>query len=127
MIRAQYHIRRVGDHLHIWDLRKLAALAADCPVTEHPLARIAEIDEAYWFDATGDQPTCRAVMAHAGQAAQTDLGYPILLCASGRVMDGMHRVMKAVAEGRDTIAARQLRETPPPDYIDRSLDDLPYD
>lgn len=127
MIRAQYHIRPVGDQMHIWDVRKLAALAEAEPMIQHPLSAIAEIDEPYWFGATGDAATCRAVMGHAAQAGATDLSYPIILCAEGRIMDGMHRVMKAVSLGHSTIAARKLRQTPPPDHIDVSLDDLPYD
>ena len=127
MIRAQYHIRRVGAQTHIWEVRKLVALAASLPVADIPLTAIAEIDEPYWFDATGDVPTCRAVMAHAAQSHGTDLSFPILLCAEGRVMDGMHRIMKAIALGHSTIRARKLPVTPPPDHIDRALSDLPYD
>ena len=32
---------------------------------------------------------------------ETDLEYPIILAADGRVMDGMHRVCKALLEGKD--------------------------
>ena len=127
MIRAQYHIRQVGAHTHIWEVRKLLARAAPLPILDVPLTDIAEIDEPYWFGATGDAATCRAVMAHAAQAHGTDLSFPILLCAGGRVMDGMHRVMKAVALGHPTIRARRLPVTPPPDHIDVSLSDLPYE
>lgn len=73
--------------MHIWDLRRIAALAEGLPVIDHPLSAIREIDEPYWFAATGDAPTCRAVMDHASQARGTDLAFPIHLCADGRVMD----------------------------------------
>ena len=127
MIRAQYHIRRVGAETHVWEVRKLARLAEGLPAEDVPLGAIREIDEPYWFGETGDAATCRAVMAHAAQAEAADLAWPVLLCADGRVMDGMHRIMKALSLGQATIRARRLAPTPPPDHVNVSLDSLPYD
>lgn len=96
-------------------------------MTLHALSDIREIDEPYWFDATDDQATCRRVMEHGKQIVSADLSFPVILCAEGRIMDGMHRVMKALAEGHDAITARQFAETPQPDHIDVAPEDLPYD
>ena len=41
-------------------------------------------------------------------------------------MDGMHRVVRALLEGDDAIAAVQFDVTPEPDYRDCQLADLPY-
>ena len=41
-------------------------------------------------------------------------------------MDGMHRVARALLDGRTTIAAVQLETLPQPDFRRCSLDDLPY-
>jgi hypothetical protein len=41
-------------------------------------------------------------------------------------MDGRHRIAKAALEGRETIAAVQFTEDPPPDHVGRSPEDLPY-
>jgi hypothetical protein len=57
---------------------------------------------------------------------QSDLSFPIILDASGRVMDGMHRVCKAVYEERSAISARQFSQDPAPDYVDCTPDELPY-
>ena len=127
MIRPQYHFRQVDGRGHVWNVRKLLEAAENLPVIDVPLTDIAEIHEPYWFGETGDVPTCARIMAHAKQVEEVDLSYPILLCAEGRVMDGMHRIMKAHGENRPTIAARKLIETPPPDYIDPDPDTLPYD
>ena len=126
MIRPQYHFRWIDGHLHSWDVRKLLVSAAHLPIQDIPLTKIKEIDEPYWFGEGGDTPTCRRIMDHAAQVAGTDLAYPILLCADGRIMDGMHRVMKAVGLGHPTIKARQLPQTPPPDFIDIAAEDLDY-
>lgn len=125
MIRPQYHFRNVDGHIHIWDVRKLAVAAAKLPVSHHPLSAIGEIHEPYWF--SDDAPTCARIMAHAAQVDAADLRYPIILCADGRVMDGMHRVMKAHGLGHATIKAHQLAITPPPDFIDVAADELSYE
>ena len=41
-------------------------------------------------------------------------------------MDGMHRVVKAMMENREYIQAVRFRVTPIPDFVNVSLDDLPY-
>jgi len=53
--------------------------------------------------------------------------HPIILASDGRVMDGMHRVCKALNENRETISAVQFENDPEPDYIGVHPDDLPYD
>lgn len=127
MIRPQYHFRWIDGRLCSWDVRKLLKLAAPLPIVEVALSEISEIHEPYWFFDESDPPTCARVMAHAKQAEATDLSFPILLCADGRVMDGMHRIMKAYGLAHTHIHARKLIETPAPDFIDRSPGDLPYD
>jgi len=55
-----------------------------------------------------------------------DPAYPILLGQDGRVMDGMHRVLKVALAGGDRIAAKRFSQDPEPDYIGVDLADLPY-
>lgn len=45
---------------------------------------------------------------------QADLKYPIILCSDGRLMDGMHWVIKALLEGHIEIQAVQFENTPEP-------------
>lgn len=125
-LRPQYHFRRVNGHLYAWNVGKLVAASAELEVVQVALSEIGEIDEAYWYGDEGDRPTCRSVLGHAQLIAAADLAYPIILCADGRIMDGMHRVLKALGEGHETIAARRLPVTPPPDHIDVAADDLDY-
>ena len=47
--------------------------------------------------------------------ARFDALHPIILAADGRVMDGMHRVAKALMEGRQEIEARQFPRDPEPE------------
>ena len=125
-MRKQYHSRPSDRGRLIWDVDRLVDLSAGLPQRKVPLDAIRELDEPYWFGRE-DRPTCRAVAEHARLMAETDLGYPIILCAEGRVMDGMHRVAKAYMKGHEAITAVQFEETPEPDYIGVDLDSLPYD
>lgn len=52
---------------------------------------------------------------HAMQVNEADLSYPIILSKSGAIMDGAHRVCKAILEGERTIRAVRLKEDPPVD------------
>jgi hypothetical protein len=58
---------------------------------------------------------------------EVDPSFPILLGPDGRVLDGMHRVARALLDGRSTIEAVQLFELPEPDHRDCRAEDLPYD
>ena len=90
------------------------------------LDSIREIDEIFWFGSKNDKPTSRAIVEHMRLIEETDLNFPIILSSDGRVMDGMHRVAKAMLEGHETIEAVKFSQDPEPDYEDVQPDDLPY-
>src|SRR5690242_10600557 len=77
--------------------------------------------------ATAMRLPCRAVIEHARLIEATDLRFPVILSSDGRVMDGMHRVCKAVLLTRPTIEAVQFTTDPEPDYVGVHPDELPYD
>lgn len=125
-MRRQYHSRQVGGHELIWDVHRLVALSRALPVEQVPLSAIVELDEPFWYPG-GATATCRSVAEHAQFIQETDLAYPIILSSDGRVMDGMHRVCRALIEGKRTIAAVRFTQDPPPDHVDVDVDSLPYD
>ncbi len=124
-MRKQYHLRPSPAGLLAWDVDRLIELSAGLRPAEVPLDSIRELDEPFWFGG-GETPTCRAVADHARLISETDLRYPIILDADGRVMDGMHRVARAYLEGRSTIPAVRLTVDPEPDFVGVDADDLPY-
>lgn len=91
-----------------------------------PLNSIRELDEAYWRQEGEAHLTCRELAEHLRLVQEADLGYPIILSADGRVMDGMHRVVKAVLENRANIEAVQFDQDPEPDYVNIEASDLLY-
>ena len=127
-IRPQYHIRPSPQGPLAWDVRKLIAYAQALQLQPRlvPLSAIAELDQRYRFSEPGDEPTPRAIAQHMRLVEAADTAYPILLDAEGRLMDGMHRIVKAVLAGHSHIAAQRLPHTSAPDYINVDVDSLPY-
>lgn len=124
-VRKQYHFWPGAQGLDAWDVDRLVALTENGAVEEVPLDDIGEIDSVYWFD-DDHPPTVRKVALHVRLTNEVDTSYPIILGPDGRVMDGMHRIMRALLEERTTIAARRLSVLPEPDYRNCRPEDLPY-
>lgn len=55
---------------------------------------------------------------HAKKIAHADLRYPIILDADGSIMDGAHRVGKAMLEGRSHVQAVRFSVRPEPDVVE---------
>lgn len=124
-MRQQYHIRQVGNDTHVWDVNRLLRENTALPVISIALQQIAELQQAYWFPEI--HPTTTAIIEHMRLVEAADLTYPILIDAEGKLMDGMHRVAKALLAGHTHIHAQQLPHTPAPDFINVDLDSLPYE
>ena len=123
-MRKQYFFRQSRRGLLAWDVDRLIQLSRDFPHKHIALSSIRELDQP-WID-DGERTTWRAVIEHIKLIDDADLSYPIILSADAEVMDGMHRVAKAVREGRTEIEAVQFIEDPEPDYVGLGPDDLPY-
>lgn len=124
-MRKQYHFRDGPNGLRAWDVHRLVELANDLPIVLIPLSALRELDEPYWYG-HGIIPTCRSVAEHAKLINEADLEFPIILSSDGRIMDGMHRVAKAVIQNIISLPARQFSQTPEPDHVGVNPDDLPY-
>ena len=108
-------------------MHRLIDLARTAKPSTVQLSEIQEIDEAYWYDSDDPPPTCRDLVGHIRLVEATDLTYPIILSPDGQVMDGMHRIAKALLLGHSEITAVRLDAMPEPDYIGVDPEDLPYE
>jgi hypothetical protein len=124
-VRKQYHFWPGDQGLDAWDVDRLVQMTADFPVVEVALDSIGEVDSVYWFNDQAS-PTVRRIVEHPRLIEEVDLAYPIILGSDGRVMDGMHRVARALLEGRSTIEAVRFDTHPEPDYRNCRPEDLPY-
>ena len=123
-MRKQYYFRESPQGLLAWDVDRLVLLTRNFPIRRVPLTQIRELDEPVFGE--GESLTWRSLVAHAQLLDAAELTYPIILAADGAVMDGRHRVAKALREGRSSIDAVQFPEDPPPDYVGCRPDELPY-
>ena len=124
-MRKQYHFWPAADGFDAWDVDRLIGLSAGLPVERVALATISEIDSNYWFT-EADPPTVRRIIDHVRPVADVDLGYAIILGHDGRVMDGMHRIARALLEGQSEIDAVRFPGPVDPDYRNCQPGDLPY-
>jgi hypothetical protein len=124
-VRKQYHFWPGTRGLDAWDVDRLIELSRDLPREHVAVAEIRELDTDYWFD---DRlpPTVRRVVEHAQLIEEVDPSFPVILGPDGRVMDGMHRIARALLEHRESILAVRFERLPEPDYRDCRAEDLPY-
>lgn len=96
---------RLGNH--VWSVARLIELSRDLPVMEIPLAHLNVYN-------TYDKLTMRDMVMHMKAIRDADLSYPIILDEDGEIMDGRHRIMKAMLLDEPTIKAVRFEENPNP-------------
>src|SRR5262245_43879573 len=114
-MRKQYYFRPSNRGLLAWDVDRLIRLASGLPRKRIPLTGIRELDESW--SGEDERRTWRAMLEHVKLIDAADLRFPIILSASGEVMDGMHRAAKALLQGRSEIEAVQFESDPEPDHV----------
>lgn len=98
-----------------WHIETVWQAAQGLPVEDVPVDSIHEIDEDCWFH--GGPVTVRAVVDHARRITEADLALPVILAADGQVLDGMHRIAKAILCGHAAVPAIRLARDPAPDWL----------
>ena len=82
----QYYFSPSPRGLLAWDVDRLVELAAHLPRKRIPLSQVRELDANWTGD---DEPfTWRTLVEHVRLMDEADLSYPIILSATGAVMDG---------------------------------------
>jgi hypothetical protein len=96
---------------HNWSVSRLITLAKSLPVMDIPLDHLFIF---YKYDSL----SLRELVGHMKSVNDADLKYPIILDEDGEVMDGRHRIMKALLTGKKTIKAVRFEENPSPCSVD---------
>ncbi len=94
-----------------WRVSRLIDLSKDLDVMIIPLAHL----NIYNMYPKGINSTMDFV-EHVKRVNDADIRCPIILDEEGFIMDGRHRLAKALVEGYKTISAVRFKETPPPCY-----------
>ena len=124
LMRKQYYFRSSSRGLLAWDVDRLVDLSRNLPRKVIRLADVRDLDEPWCGE--DERPTWRAMVEHLKLIDAADLSFPIILSAAGAVMDGRHRVAKALWQGRTEVEAVQFDEDPAPDHVGVGPDDLPH-
>lgn len=96
---------------HHWNVPRLVTLVRDFPVMDVPLNHLS-------LYCTYSKLTLREMVMHMRAVNDADLDKPIILDEDGELMDGRHRLMKAMLIGAETIKAVRFDENPTPDQVD---------
>lgn len=126
-LRPQYHFRQTELGLSAWRVDRLIELSQDLPVRHINPLDVADLQTNHWYMEDAAVPSPASIIEHMKLIEASDLKYPIILDAQGRVMDGMHRVCKAVLHRVEQISAKQFAVDPEPDYEQCDPAALPYD
>jgi hypothetical protein len=97
----------------VWSVTNLVARAKDLEPFDLPLAAIYA-DTDVWTP-TG---SAYGMAFHMRRALDVDTSYPVILSQEGFIMDGWHRVLRALIDGKATIKAVRFQSTPPHDYLE---------
>lgn len=96
-----------------WNVLRLIDLSKELEVFKLPLSGL---------NLHNLHPNVRTMIdfvKHMKQVRSADLRYAIILDEDGYVMDGRHRIAKALLEGKESINAVRFSETPTPDgYVE---------
>lgn len=96
----------------VWTVTNLIARSKDLEPFDLPLAAIYSGSEV-WTPVG----SAYGIAHHVRRALDVNTEYPIILCQQGFIMDGWHRVLRALIDGKTTIKAVRFVETPPYDYL----------
>lgn len=91
---------------HYWSVARLIQLSRDLPVFDAPIDCLSVWKK---YDLT-----MRELVMHMNAVQNSDLDFPIILDEDGEIMDGRHRIMKAMMLGHKTIKAVRFDENPTP-------------
>jgi len=96
---------RVGNQF--WSVSRLIKLTEGFEVMEIPIAHLM-------LEHKIDLISLREFARRVIQVNEADLSYPIILDEDGVIMDGRHRLTKAIIEKRETIKAVRFQDNPVP-------------
>ncbi len=102
---------------YVWDVKRLWQLSREFPVFDFDVSEFSGLDVDMWFCGV-NVPTVRNVYHHCLRIDGADLSYPVMLDASGMVLDGVHRLLKAMMLGHRSVPAVRFDSMPEPDRIE---------
>jgi len=101
---------------YVWRAEDLWAAAKGLPVVELPVDDFVEQLNGTCWTQGDEEVTPNWVLCHTRRILNAE-DYPIIIDEDGIILDGVHRLCRAVLEGREVIEAQRLKLLPEPIYI----------
>lgn len=95
----------------VWVVSNLVERAKGLEPFDLPLAAVY-VGSAVWDAVTSPYEMAQ----HMRRVMDVDTSKPVILDQEGFIMDGWHRVVRALIDGKPTIKAVRFEVTPEPDY-----------
>lgn len=99
----------------MWKVENLVKYADTLPSYMKPLSELRALVFESGFPGLSQNPTYAELAYHTRVSVEADLSFPIILGEDGRIVDGHHRVLKALIEGKTHILCVQFVLDPEPD------------
>jgi hypothetical protein len=103
--------RHCGPDGKVWHTANLIERAKTLPIFKCPVAAL-RTGYSIW----NGTDTIQGFAGHMRRVMDADLSHPIIFNADGSLMDGAHRIVKALIEERETIDAVRFEAEPPCDF-----------
>ena len=97
-----------------WLMANLIAMSKDLEVFDLPLIGL-DLLVSPWECAS-----VASFIYHVQRVQDCDLKHPVILGAEGQLMNGWHRICKAILQGDETIKAVRFETTPGADIVEGS-------
>ena len=106
------HENTYSDGHKVWNVANLVDRARSLTPFDLPLAAIYS-GSSVWSPVS----SAYGLAEQMRRVLDVDTSRPIILDHQGFIMDGWHRVARALVDGKATIKAVRFEETPPYDYV----------
>ena len=102
----------INNNGQVYKGESLRKAAEDLPIIEYQICSEEIFEELiHW-----QLKNFRDFLVHYQRVTDADLSKPIILRSDGCIMDGWHRVIKAIREGKISLQAKKFIIDPQPDY-----------
>tara|TARA_Y100000592_G_scaffold3363_1_gene4882 strand:+ start:11190 stop:11600 length:411 start_codon:yes stop_codon:yes gene_type:complete len=97
----------IENYEYVWKVKTLLRASKNLSVIDWPVSDFC-LQEWPWAE--------EDIKNHIERCLEADLNYPILIW-DGKIIDGCHRIIKAIALGQRKVKAKVIRDIPAPDEI----------
>lgn len=108
------HKNKFRDGSNCWAVTNLIELAKGLPVFELPLCCF-NVASKVWEPIE----SAKGLAEHMKRVLAVDTSMPVILDEDGFIMDGWHRVARALLDGKATIPAVRFEVNPPANWFEQ--------